>query len=91
VVILGQHRLLVSEALESLKHRFRRIRGPKDADFSGFKTVQTVDRPWGREALVSDFTDEGFESWRADREGVEALSLSLEEIFLATAGEEAES
>ena len=91
VVILGQHRLLLSETTESLKSRFRRIRGPKGADFSAFQTVRVLDYPWGREAIVTDFSDERFESWRAQQEGVEALSLSLEEIFLATAGEEAES
>ena len=91
VVILGQHRLLLSETAESLKNRFRRVRGPKGADFSAFQTVRVIDHPWGREAIVSDFSDEHFESWRAEQEGAEALSLSLEEIFLATAGEEAES
>jgi ABC-type multidrug transport system ATPase subunit len=91
VVILGHHRLLLSEPMESLKRRFRRIRGPKAAAFAGFQTVREVDHPWGREAIVSDFSDERFESWRSGQDGVEALSLSLEEIFLATAGEEAES
>ena len=91
VVILGRHRLLLSETTESLKNRFRRIRGPKGADFSAFRTARVLDHPWGREAIVSDFSDERFESWRAEQEGAEALSLSLEEIFLATAGEEAES
>lgn len=91
VVILGHHRLMISEGLESLKNRFRRIRGPNGADFSAFQVARTIDHPWGREAIVTDFSDERFESWRAEQEGAEALSLSLEEIFLATAGEEAES
>lgn len=91
VVILGRRRLLLCEEMDSLKHRFRRLRGPGGATFEGFATVRQIDHPWGREAIVSDFSDSKFESWRAAQEGVEALSLSLEEIFLATAGEEAES
>jgi ABC-type multidrug transport system ATPase subunit len=91
VVILGQHRLLLNEATESLKQRYRRIRGPKGAVFAPFQVVREVDHAWGREAIVSDFSDDQFETWRLGQEGGEALSLSLEEIFLATAGEEAES
>lgn len=91
VVILGHHHLVLSEPMESLKHRFRRIRGPKGAAFAGFQAVREIDHPWGREAIVSNFSDDRFESWRSGQEGAEALSLSLEEIFLATAGEEAES
>src|SRR6185436_18038779 len=76
VVILGQHRLLLNETTESLKHRFRRIRGPKGAVFSAFKTVREVDHPWGREAIVSDFSDDAFEAWQLQQGGAEALSLS---------------
>lgn len=91
VVILGQHRMLLQESTESLKHRFRRIRGPKGSDFAPFDTVRVLEHPWGAEAIVTNFSDERFDAWRAPREGAEALSLSLEEIFLATAGEEAQS
>jgi ABC-2 type transport system ATP-binding protein len=91
VVIVGARRMLLNEGADSLKARFRRIRGPHGADFSGFVTRGTSDRPWGREAIVENFTDDAFEGWRARHPDAEASPLSLEEIFVAVAGEEAVS
>jgi ABC-2 type transport system ATP-binding protein len=91
VVVLGQHRVLVNESTESLKHRFRRIRGPKGSDFIPFDVARVFEHAWGSDAIVTNFSDERFEAWQALREGVEAVPVSLEEIFLAVAGEETES
>jgi hypothetical protein len=47
-------------------------------------------RGWGVEAVVSDYDDDAFAGF-AGQDGVvdaEASAMSLEEIFLAVAGEE---
>lgn len=91
VVILGAHRMLLSENSESVQARFRRLRGPANATFAEFSTKSVADLPWGREAIVTNYTDEAFESWRTRTGEGEAAPMSLEEIFVAIAGEEAES
>lgn len=91
IVILGQHRLLLSESIESLKARFRRIRSSRGGTSRVFQTVREIEHPWGLEAIVSDFSDERFEAGHLEPDGAEALPLSLEEIFLAVAGEETQS
>jgi ABC-2 type transport system ATP-binding protein len=90
VAILDGARLLVSETLEALKGRFRRIRcggsgGPTSWD--PFQQVATVARDWGQEAVVANFSEERLEQFvaRAASKDVEVGALSLEEIFLSLA------
>jgi len=98
VGILRDGKLLVDEPLEGLKARFRRIRYANEAtdertefgtELDAFDAVQVKVRGWGNEAVVSDYDDGKFDAFRA-QDGVvdaEAGSMSLEEIFLAVAGE----
>jgi len=96
--ILKDGRLVLDEDMEALKARFRRIRYANRqtetrTDFGNeldaFEAVRVKVRGWGIEAVVSNFEAGAFERFRA-KDGVvdaEASALSLEEIFLAVAGE----
>ncbi len=100
VGILRGGRLVLDEELEALKARFRRLRYGNEAtddraaygqELSEFDAVRVRVRGWGVEAVVSNFGGERFGRFAA-LEGVvdaEAEALSLEEIFVAVAGEEA--
>jgi ABC-2 type transport system ATP-binding protein len=91
-------RLVLDEDLEALKSRFRRLRYANEAtedptrygqELSDFDAVKVKVRGWGVEAVVSNYGDETFAKFAA-LEGVvdaEASALSLEEIFVAIAGE----
>jgi len=99
VGILKEGRLIVDEDLESLKARFRRIRYANRMtetrtefgnELDAFEAVRVQVRGWGIDAVVSNFADAAFERFRA-MDGVENASaepLSLEEIFVALAGED---
>ena len=99
VGILKAGRLLVNETMEGLKARFRRIRYANEIteertefgnELDAFTAVRVKVRGWGNEAVVSDFDDARFEAFR-EMDGVvdaEAEPMTLEEIFLAAAGEE---
>lgn len=98
VGILKGGKLVVDESLESLKARFRRLRYGNEAtedaaaygqELSAFDAVKVKVRGWGIEAMVSNYRDDSFARFAA-LEGVvdaEAAALSLEEIFVAVAGE----
>ncbi|HET7290945.1 MAG TPA: ABC transporter ATP-binding protein [Vicinamibacteria bacterium] len=91
VAILHGARLVVNESLDALKGRYRRIRcGGSNGSFSWapFSATSAADRDWGREAIVSDFTEERFEAFvaRSGSSNVEVGALSLEEVFLCLAG-----
>lgn len=98
VGILKGGRIIVDESLEGLKERFRRLRygneGMEDPamhgqELSDFDAVKVKVRGWGIEALVSNYEEERFAKFAA-LEGIvdaESAALSLEEIFLAIAGE----
>ena len=98
VGILKEGRLVLDEDIEKLKARFRKIRyGNRMTEtrtefgneLDAFDAVRVKVRGWGIEAVVSNYEDGAFEKFR-DTDGVvdaEASSLSLEEIFLAIAGE----
>jgi ABC-2 type transport system ATP-binding protein len=93
VGILNGARLVVDEALDTLKGRFRRIRCSASSGTSGFEpfiTLAVNRRDWGVEAVVSNFDEERLERFRAAHPGadVEVGSLSLEEIFVAMLGNE---
>jgi ABC-2 type transport system ATP-binding protein len=97
VGILKGGRLILDEDLETLKGRFRRLRYANEQteereygqELSAFDAVKVKVRGWGVEAIVSNYGDEEFARFTA-LEGVvdaECSSLSLEEIFVAIAGE----
>jgi len=98
VGVLKDGRLLLSEESETLKARFRTVRYRSEVtenrtDFGNeldeLEPVRVKVRGWGIEAVVSAFSDERFERFAA-KDGIvdaEVAPLSLEELFLAVAGE----
>jgi ABC-2 type transport system ATP-binding protein len=99
VGILKEGELVLDEELEALKSRFRRIRYGNERtetrtaygiELDSFDAVRVRARGWGIDAVVSNYDDRSFGRFR-QIDGVldaEASSLSLEEIFVAVAGEE---
>ncbi len=92
VAIMKDGRLVLDEEMEALKSRFRRLRfasKPPELEQSALRPA--VVRRWGNgaEAVVSNFDDLAFERFRstAGVNEVEIAPMSLEEIFLAVAGE----
>jgi len=91
-------RLVLDEDLEALKGRFRRLRYANEAtedrtefgqELADFDAVRVKVRGWGVEAVVSNYEEASFARFTA-LEGVvdaESSALSLEEIFVAIAGE----
>jgi ABC-type multidrug transport system ATPase subunit len=99
VGILKDGKLVLDESLEAIKSRFRKIRYANEAtetrekygqELDGFFALKVKVRGWGVEAVVSNYDDVTFERLRQTDGVVEAEndSMSLEEIFLAVAGEE---
>ena len=98
VGMLKDGRLILDEDLERLKSRFRRLRYGNEAteertdfgqELAAFDAVRVKVRGWGVEAIVSNYGEESFARF-SSLEGVvdaESSSLSLEEIFVAVAGE----
>jgi ABC-type multidrug transport system ATPase subunit len=98
VGILKSGRLVLDEEMETLKARFRRIRYGNDTsvereswgtELDSFDAVRVQVRGWGIDAVVSNFDDVSFERFRQTPGIVDAdaSAMSLEEIFLAVAGE----
>jgi hypothetical protein len=87
--------------METLKARFRRIRYGNDrtaeraeygTELDAFEAVRVKVRGWGVDAVVSNFAESSFEQFRTT-DGIvdaEVAPMSLEEIFLAVAGEREE-
>ena len=98
VGILKDGRLLLAEETEALKARYRAVRYRSEVtesrtDFGNeldeMEPVRAKVRGWGIEAVVWGFSEERFERF-AQADGIvdaEASPLSLEELFLAVAGE----
>jgi ABC-2 type transport system ATP-binding protein len=97
VGLLREGRLLLSDELESLRARFRRIRltagdgAPSDlrAAFAEFQVLDLAKLGAAAEVLVDRFEEGAFERlkqspWAKD---VEQTALSLEELFIALVGE----
>lgn len=88
VGILKDARLVLDEETETLKARFRRIRvASQPAALAQTNLITASVRQWGTsgtEAVVSNYND--LELARL-REGAEVTPMSLEEIFIAVAGE----
>ena len=91
VGILKSGRLVLDEELEAMKARFRRVRfaARPVALANGSLATATV-RAWGSgtEAVVTNFDDLAMERFGAT-DVAEVAPMSLEEIFIAVAGEEA--
>ena len=91
--ILKDGRLVLDEEVETLKSRFRRIRfASQPVALSSATLIAANVRRWGNgtEAIVTNYDDLVFERFRAEA-GVgnaEVSAMSLEEIFVAIAGEE---
>jgi len=88
VGVLHGARIVLNEAVEDLKSRFRRIRcGAPAGPFSWepFDGIAGAESDWGREAVLTNFTDERLDAFvsRTGSSDVEVGPLSLEEIFLA--------
>ena len=91
-------KLVLDEDLEALKSRFRRLRYANEQtedrleygqELLDFDAVKVKVRGWGVEAIVSNYGEDSFARFAA-LDGVvdaEASALSLEEIFIAIAGE----
>jgi ABC-2 type transport system ATP-binding protein len=98
VGILKEGRLVLDETLDTLKQRFRRIRYGNEetatrteygTELDSFDAVKVKVRGWGIEAVVTNYDDLSYEKF-ARKDGVVDPSvepMSLEEIFLAVAGE----
>ena len=96
VAIMDGGRIVLDEELETLKGRFRRIRSaaqPVALEAASFRTALV--RRWGTgtEAVVSNYDDLTFERLRSSAtiQSAEVSAMSLEEIFIAVAGEGAKS
>ena len=94
VGILKDGKLVLDEEMDTLKSRFRRVRfaNAPVALSSGSLLAATVTQ-WGSgtEAVVSNYDDVAFERFRSSANVAEVSAMSLEEIFIAVAGEEARS
>ncbi|HKF42860.1 MAG TPA: ABC transporter ATP-binding protein [Thermoanaerobaculia bacterium] len=98
VGILKAGKLVLDDEMENVKARFRRIHYGNDisvereawgTELDDFDAARVRARGWGVEAVVSNFDEVTFERFR-QKAGVtdaEASAMSLEEIFLAVAGE----
>ncbi|HYK42287.1 MAG TPA: ABC transporter ATP-binding protein [Thermoanaerobaculia bacterium] len=98
VGILKEGRLVLDEEVETLKSRFRKIRyGNRitetrtefGTELDAFESVRVKVRGWGIEAVVSNWDEGAFETFRRQDgvEGAESSAMSLEDIFFAVAGE----
>ena len=92
VGILRGGALVLDEETETLKSRFRRIRfASQPIALAQAQLVAANVRQWGSgtEAIVSNYDDLAFERFRdaAQIQSADVSPMSLEEIFIAVAGE----
>ena len=91
VAILRNGALVLEEELETLKARFRRIRfaaRPVALEQSALRTALVRNWGSGAEAIVTNYDDVVFQRLGSN---AEVAPMSLEEIFIAVAGEGAQS
>jgi ABC-2 type transport system ATP-binding protein len=89
--VLVDGKIVLDDELEALKSRFRRVRyAGAPAVLSSLNAART--RAWGSgtEAIVTDYDDVAFERFRREAQTTDVTPMTLEEIFLAVAGEEEE-
>jgi ABC-2 type transport system ATP-binding protein len=94
VAILKDGKLVLDEPMDALKSRFRRVRfASAPVALASGNLVAAKVTQWGNgtEAVVSNFDDMAFERFRGSANVAEAAPMSLEEIFIAVAGEEVHS
>ncbi|MFZ2492650.1 MAG: ABC transporter ATP-binding protein [Thermoanaerobaculia bacterium] len=90
--ILKDGRLVLDEEVETLKARFRRVRfaAPRVELTGGLLNAAAI-RQWGggTEAIVTNFDDLALERFRdtTNNSPAEITTMSLEDIFIAVAGE----
>ncbi|HUR79926.1 MAG TPA: ABC transporter ATP-binding protein [Thermoanaerobaculia bacterium] len=89
VGVLQNGKLVLDDELENLKARFRRVRYA-GAPAAALAMTAASTRAWGTgtEAIVTDYDDVAFERFRDAAETSESVPMTLEEIFIAVAGEE---
>ncbi|HEX7152081.1 MAG TPA: ABC transporter ATP-binding protein [Thermoanaerobaculia bacterium] len=93
VGVLKDGRIVLDEEVETLKARFRRIRfGTQPMALANASLVAATVRQWGSsgtEAVVTNYDDVAFERFRssANLTTADVTPMSLEEIFIAVAGE----
>lgn len=88
--ILKNGHLVLDEELETLKQRFRRVRfAAQPMELAHANLIAAQVRQWGNgtEAVVSNYDELEFARLR-ERVTAEVSPMSLEEIFIAVAGEE---
>ena len=92
VGVLKKGQLVLDEEVETLKARFRRIRfTSQPAALSSVNLVAAQVRQWGNatEAVVSNYDDLAIARFQDEAKvSAEVTSMSLEDIFIAVAGEE---
>ena len=92
VGVLRNGQLVLDEEVETLKARFRRIRfTSQPAALSSINLVAAQVRQWGSgtEAVVTNYDDLAFARFRDEAHvTAEVKPMSLEDIFIAVAGEE---
>jgi ABC-2 type transport system ATP-binding protein len=95
VGILSHGKLLLDEEMETLKARFRRLRFARPVALETGVLAVAASRAWGggTEAVVSNYDELAFERFRGTTgsDSAEISSLSLEDIFIAVAGEEGDA
>jgi ABC-2 type transport system ATP-binding protein len=92
VGILLDGKLVLDEEIETLKSRFRRIRfTSQPVALQTANLITATVRQWGSgtEAVISNYDDLAFERFRdaAHLNAVDVAPMTLEEIFIAVAGE----
>jgi ABC-2 type transport system ATP-binding protein len=93
VGILRDGKLVLDEEIDTLKSRFRRIRfASQPVALTTANLIAATVRQWGSgtEAVISNYDDLAFERFRdtAHLNAVDVAPMSLEEIFIAVAGEQ---
>ena len=93
VGILRDGKLVLDEETEVLKSRFRRIRfASQPVALGTANLIAATVRQWGSgtEAVISNYDDLAFERFRdsAQIQTADVSPMSLEEIFIAVAGEQ---
>ena len=79
--------------MESLKARFRRVRfasAPIALASGNLLAAKVTQWGSGTEAVVSNYDEVAFERFRSSTPVADVSPLSLEDIFIAMAGEEAQ-
>jgi len=92
VGILRDGRLVLDDEMEAIKSRFRRIRYAAATVVDAQSLKPAAVRAWGSgsEAIVTNYDDVAFERFRNQASVAEVSPMSLEDIFIAVAGEGAE-